>query len=522
MNKEEKDMREEYDNYIYCHRKLEKILGLKSITLTIEGKDTVEELYRVLNLIPEEEKYLEKEKYKLLSSRDKFEVLVKGNKIMIYTNGDLLIDKCIDELINSVEPNKDIEIIRRVRGTKDLYGKDYEVTEEIRKRSKVLFDLNGYKAIETPIIEYESLYKDNIGERTDIVTREMYCFKDRGGRYLSLRPEGTLGVLRAVLQNKLHTDKKGVNKYWYMGKMYRYERPQKGRGREFTQLGVECLGSQDIRLDIEVIRLGLNILKQLNIEGLVLEINNIGDFKDRLEYNKQLIRHLDKYKKNFDIHTRATLSKNPLRLLDSKDRYLRSLIKEVPTIENYVNKRSRDRFNKLQETLKDLNIEYRVNPIMVRGIDYYTDTIFEILYKKSTLCGGGRYNNVLKYMGGDDIPGVGWSIGVERVTSLIIDQYKEEEDNTVMILNIGNVRESESLNISQLLTEEGIKNEIDYSEEKLKRKLERLDKTNGNYLILLGEEEIKQGVIKIKSLRRSEQISIKKDRLVEELNKFMR
>lgn len=511
----------EIENYKYYYKKIESIFNIKNINLTIEGKEMEEELYRVLELIKDNKNYLNKEEYKLLSSRDNFNVLVKDKRIYIINNEEIYIDKSIEELLEYKEEINTNKIIRRVRGTKDIYHKEFNVIEDIRRKSKDILEISGYEGIDTPILESPDLYERNIGEYTDIVTKEIYKFKDRGGRDLCLRPEGTLGVLRAIIQNNLYTSKDIVNKYWYMGKTYRYETPQRGRGREFNQLGVECIGSDDIRLDIEVIRSAISILKSLGIENITLEINNIGSNIDRLRFNRKLSEVLEKYKKGFDIETRTRYNKNPLRILDSKDKYIISIIDDLPTIDEYINTVSRDRFDRLKSVLKDIGVEYTVNPRLIRGIDYYTDTVFEIFYKKKTLCGGGRYNNLIKDLGGPDLPGIGWAMGVERIVSIISEKYSSEEKEPIIIISIGKIEESKSLYISDLLNKNGIKNKIDYTKGRLKNKLGILNKAGFNYLILIGSEDISRGTIKIKSLKRGEQINVNEESFIEELKNFI-
>ncbi|XTZ12555.1 MAG: histidine--tRNA ligase, partial [cyanobacterium endosymbiont of Rhopalodia inflata] len=309
-------------------------------------------------------------------------------------------------------------IIQTVPGTRDILPAEIGYWQYVETVTTEIFARAMYQEIRAPIFEQTSLFERGIGKNTDVVGKEMYTFKDRGDRSLTLRPEGTAGVVRAFLQNNLYAIG-GVQKLWYKGPMFRYERPQSGRQRQFNQIGLELFGSDDPRADVEVIALATDILKTLGLQNLKLNLNSVGDSNDRQRYREALVNYFLPYKDELELDSQERLERNPLRILDSKNQRIKEINQSAPNIIEYLGNESRKHFDQVQQFLTDLNIDYLLNPCLVRGLDYYTHTAFEIqsedLGAQATVCGGGRYDSLVAELGGPDIPAIGWAIGIERL-----------------------------------------------------------------------------------------------------------
>ncbi|HEY9736315.1 MAG TPA: histidine--tRNA ligase, partial [Trichocoleus sp.] len=326
-----------------------------------------------------------------------------------------------------------MEPLQSLTGTEDILPKTQYVGQDIKvadistwhrveATARDLFARAAYREIRTPIFEQTALFERGIGEATDVVGKEMYTFKDRSDRSLTLRPEGTAGVVRAFIQQNLYAQG-GVQRLWYTGPMFRYERPQKGRQRQFHQIGAEVLGSRDPRADVEVLALATDLLRSLGLRNLTFFLNSVGNPEDRARYREALVNYLTPYKDQLDPDSQDRLSRNPLRILDSKDPKTQEIAKDAPSILDYLGDDSRQHFDTVQQQLTDLGIVFELNPRLVRGLDYYTHTAFEIqsshLGAQATVCGGGRYDGLVKELGGPDTPAVGWAIGLERLTLLL-------------------------------------------------------------------------------------------------------
>lgn len=307
-------------------------------------------------------------------------------------------------------------------GTKDILPEEIGYWQYVETVATQILSRAMYYEIRPPIFEQTSLFERGIGEATDVVGKEMYTFRDRGDRSLTLRPEGTAGVVRAYLQNNLYAAG-GVKRLWYFGPMFRYERPQAGRQRQFHQIGLELIGTGDPRADVEVIALATDILKTLGLQSLKLDINSVGDRNDRQNYREALVNYFLPYKEELDPDSQDRLEKNPLRILDSKAKRTKEINENAPSILEYLGDASKKHFDQVQQLLTDLGIEYNINPCLVRGLDYYTHTAFEIisddLGAQATVCGGGRYDGLVEELGGNPTPAVGWAIGMERLIILL-------------------------------------------------------------------------------------------------------
>lgn len=411
--------------------------------------------------------------------------------------------------------------MKPIRGTKDILPNETINWQSIHKIAYEILDLNNYKEIKTPIIEETSLFERSIGNLTDIVNKEMYSFNDQSNRSITLRPEGTASIARAVINNKLYMEKT-INRLWYMGPMFRYERPQQGRQRQFHQLGIECIGSNMPIADVEVIKIAIEVLKKMGCEQeYELEINSIGNHKEREVYTQDLIQYLKKYENDLDKDSQKRIYKNPLRILDSKNDKTQEILKNGPVLKNYLTSDSLKHFETICEHLTYLYIKYKINNYLVRGLDYYNYTAFEIktktLNQQNTICGGGRYDNLFEQIGGPHTPAVGWAIGIERL--LILTQKYIYSKNQIYIA-IQDIHNDSKIiwDIIDILKEYRIKFELDLSTYSLKKQIRKAHKSDVKICFILGENEIKNKFIQVRWLRQGIQQDIK----ILELRKYLK
>ena len=394
-----------------------------------------------------------------------------------------------------------MEKLRTVRGVHDLLPNELHNHNEVINAGLEISDKYNYSQIEIPIFEFAEVFTRPLGKSSDIVTKENYIFKDRSEDELMLRPEGTSGVVRAFLNAGLVQDV--PQRFSYYGPMFRYERPQKGRLRQFKQFGIECLGLCSSMADIEVISLGNDFLCQLGLlDKIKLKINTLGDFESRKIYRDALVIYLNDYQSKLSRDSLKRLSVNPLRILDSKNEGDQKIIENAPNILEYLNPNSKARFDDICKGLDHLNIEYTIDKNLVRGLDYYCHTAFEFttneLGSQGTVLAGGRYDGLSKMLGGPDVPGVGWAAGIERLALMAKSEFVNKTD----VVLIG---QSENINflllpIMKKLVQNGIKTEIIYNGN-LSKKFKRANKIKALFAIILGEEEISKKVIKLKDLR---------------------
>ena len=359
---------------------------------------------------------------------------------------------------------------------------------------------SSVKEIRTPIIEMTELFERGIGETTDVVSKEMYTFLDRGERSCTLRPEGTASVVRAIINNGLSNNL--YQKLWYMGPMFRYERPQAGRQRQFHQLGVEYIGSNSPRSDVELISLAWDILQKLGIKNLNLEINSLGDVEDRENYQNSFIEWLESNYKLLDIDSQKRVKKNPLRILDTKNSETQNLLKNAPVLIDFLSQKSLDRYALIKENLDFLKIPFIENVKLVRGLDYYTHTAFEItsgeLGSQATVCGGGRYDNLIKQIGGNDTPAIGFAIGLERLMLLVGKNFEIKRDIDVYIINKGMRAEAMAHKLSSKLRKYDVITEMDVSGSSISKQLKKANKYKTRSIIIIGEEEAIKNQFKIR------------------------
>ena len=393
-----------------------------------------------------------------------------------------------------------MEKLRTVRGVHDLLPASLHKHNFIINEGLKISEKYCYEQIETPIFEFAEVFTKPLGKTSDIVTKENYVFKDRSEDELMLRPEGTSGVVRAFLNAGLTQDV--PKRYSYFGPMFRYERPQKGRLRQFKQFGIECIGINNPMADVEVISLGNDFLNRLNIlDKINLKINTLGDVDSRLNYRKSLVDYLNDYKSELSNESIKRLSENPLRILDSKNEGDKKIIVNAPSVLDYLNEDSKERFEKVCEGLNALKINYQIDKNLVRGLDYYCHTAFEFvtsdLGAQGTVLAGGRYDGLAKMLGGADIPGVGWAAGVERLTLMIEGEYINKTD--LVLMAVSEKFEPLLLPIMKKLVSEDLKVEI-LCTGNMSKKFKRANKIRASYAIILGEEEVSQNIIKLKNL----------------------
>jgi histidyl-tRNA synthetase len=408
-------------------------------------------------------------------------------------------------------------ILQPVRGTQDLLPDAVRRHRQVSETARAAAALYGFEEIVTPIFEFTEVFARPIGEHTDIVAKEMYSLKDRGGEDVSLRPENTAGVVRAVLSNGL--TQSTPLKFFYSGPMFRYERPQKGRFRQFHQIGVELLGVAQAQADIEVIALGRRILDMLGIgERVVLELNTLGDPPSRADYRKALVEYFSEHRAGLSEDSQRRLDANPLRILDSKDPGDIRINSDAPDFHNFHTIPSKNFFADVRKGLGDLGIEYRVNPRLVRGLDYYSHTVFEFvttdLGAQGTVLAGGRYDGLVKIMGGPEMAGVGWAAGIERLAMLIGEPAKPERP--IAIVPIGEQAEWNALPIAEQLRTAGFVVDLGYSGN-LQRRMRRADRIGARAAVIFGMDELAAGTLTLRDFDSGEQSAVQRDQIVSRL-----
>ena len=409
--------------------------------------------------------------------------------------------------------------IQALRGTRDILPEEVVYWQKVEAKAREILGKAAYQEIRTPIFEETGLFERGIGEATDVVGKEMYTFLDRGERSITLRPEGTAGVVRSFIENGLFAQG-GVQRLWYTGPMFRYERPQAGRQRQFHQIGVEVLGSSDSRADVEVIAIANNILQSLGLKSLRLDINSLGNAEDRQQYRQALIDYLTPYKNELDADSQDRLNRNPLRILDSKDERTKEISLNAPSILDHLGADSKRHFDQVLQLLTDLGISYQLNPRLVRGLDYYTHTAFEIisddLGAQATVCGGGRYDGLVAELGGPDTPAVGWAIGLERLIILLQKlQEKPRQFLDFYVVSRGEKAEPQALILGQKLRQAGFSLELDLSGSAFKKQFARADKSGSVGCLILGDEEAENQTVKLKWMATKEQQTISQVDLLE-------
>ena len=416
--------------------------------------------------------------------------------------------------------------VNKVRGMNDLIPEQIGNWQVVENQIKKIFHSYGYNEIRFPLIEKTELFSRGVGQSTDIVNKEMYTFEDKGGESMSLRPEGTAGCVRAALDNDLI--RVDSPRLWYMGPMFRYERPQKGRSRQFHQASAEFFGIKDPFADAELLFLSKKIWEVLGISDQVeLEINSLGDHQTRSSYKEALTNYFKDYQKDLDKDSLRQLDENPLRILDSKNSEIRTLLEDAPKITQFLDPKSVDHHSILLELLNSNGLTYRENPQLVRGLDYYNKTVFEwkssSLGAQDTICGGGRYDSLVEELGGKPCPAIGFSIGLERL--VLISEKIDENINSSKVISfiaLGEEAISKSVLIAEQLRNELVDVQIvlNFENTSASSQLKKAIKLKSDYALIVGEEELKDNTIALKALNeKEEQKSFKINELIDQLKK---
>ena len=413
-----------------------------------------------------------------------------------------------------------------VKGTYDLLPEKMKRFNELETLFRTFLEIYGYSEIKTPVFEYTGVFKKE-NDTSDMVTKEMYTFSVNEKDSLTLRPEGTPGVIRLIIENKLYGSMELPIKLAYIEEMFRHERPQKGRQRQFTQMGIECIGDKDPLIDAEVIALGYFYIKSLGLEGVKVLVNSLGDTESRLQYKKELIDYFTPYRDQLCVDCQNRLLKNPLRILDCKIDHENPVVKNAPKMK--LNEVSEEYFAKVRHYLDLLGIPYEIDDKLVRGLDYYTDTVFEVVStneesgSQATIFGGGRYDDLVKEMGGPQLSGIGFAIGLERLLILAEAEGVFPEEKPYVDAYVINLYENsdQAMKIAAMLREEGFITELDYYHRSLKAQFKSSDRKNARFVLIIGEDEIKNETVTLKDTLTKAQEEVPVNELCERMEQLM-
>lgn len=412
--------------------------------------------------------------------------------------------------------------LKALRGTYDLTPATMATYQWILNTACHVSECYGFREIATPILEFKEVFQRTLGSQSDIVHKEMYVFKDKSGHEITLRPEGTAGILRAYLSRSF--PERPYEKFFYRGPMFRYERPQKGRQRQFHQFGVEWIGSQHDKDDVEIISLAYDILEKLEIHNKVkLEINNIGDKESRKRYNQALFSFLSEKKEKLSSDSQRRLYQNPLRILDSKDPGDQSLLTSAPFIDEYLSSDSLSSLDSIEKSLNELNLSYTKNPFLMRGLDYYSDFVFEFKIEshesgQDAILSGGRYDDLSQMMGGPHVPAIGWAAGLDRLTLLLEKDIPLKRP--LVLISLHPSGEKEAYRWMQLLRKNNFIVERFFEDKKLSWKMKRAHQIQAKAVLLLGEKEINNKEVLFKDMDSGKEQSIKTENLLETLKQM--
>lgn len=416
--------------------------------------------------------------------------------------------------------------LKAPRGTADILPKDSRAWQYVESTIKAVCERYNYEEIRTPLFEHTEVFQRGVGDTTDIVQKEMYTFDDRGGRSLTLRPEGTAAVARAYVENKLYGEPNQPTKLYYFAEMFRYERPQKGRMRQLNQFGVEVLGSANPAVDAEIIDLAMTVYKELGLTSLTLVINSLGDKQSRSNHRQALIDHFTPYKEELCTDCQVRLEQNPLRVLDCKKDKDHPAMVTAPSILDYLNEDSKLYFEEVKGYLDAMGIEYSVDPALVRGLDYYNHTAFEIMSNAkgfgaiTTLAGGGRYNGLIEELDGPTTAATGFGMGLERLLMALQAEGIEipiDYSLDCYVAAAGKEAEKTAVQIVHTLRKNGIQADKDYSGRKMKGQFKAATRYNTKYVVIIGEEELKRNVVLLKEMDTGEQIELRMCQLTDTL-----
>ena len=409
-------------------------------------------------------------------------------------------------------------MIQRPKGTSDIYLDDMKIWQYVEETARIVMHDYRYTEMRTPLFESFDLFSRSVGDTSDIVSKEMYDFEDKGGRRIALKPEGTAPIVRSYVENKLFgPEYPKPLKVYYLSPMFRYERPQGGRSRQFHQLGIEVLGSNNPAVDVEGMALAWDLLNEIGIKDVRLVINSLGKKEERATYRQALISYLEPFFEELSSDSQKRLHQNPLRVLDSKDKRDKELVKDAPSILDFLSEESKTHFETVQSMLTALNIPFEINANMVRGLDYYQDTIFEIMTTskvfgaETTICGGGRYNGLVEEIGGPADPGFGFGLGLERLILMIKQQeieIPETDELDVYVVGLGEETNLETLKIVQAARQAGYSADRDYMDRKVKAQFKSASKYGAKVVITVGADELEKKIAKFKVMETSKESDV--------------
>jgi histidyl-tRNA synthetase len=405
--------------------------------------------------------------------------------------------------------------ISAIKGTKDILPREAEKWQHVESVTKRILELYAYKEIRTPIFEATELFEKGTGQTTDIVIKEMYTFKDKAGRSLTLRPEYTPSVARSIIENGLYLQPEPL-RFYYIGPMFRYDKPQKGRYRQFHQLDIEVFGEQDPALDAEIVEMANYLLKELGVSDTENLVNSVGDKKCRPSYIKDLRSAAEKVRDGLCSDCQRKVELNPLRIFDCKIETCRELAKAFPKITDYLCQECKEHFSRFCDYLAFYGLDYKIEPRLVRGIDYYTKTTFEVVSSKlgaqNALIGGGRYDDMMKDFGGPDLCAIGFAMGLERLISVV--PFKEEKGEYLYLAYLGDESKRAGMKAVQFLRSEGVECLIEYKERSMKSQMSRANKLEAAWVLIIGEEEIKAEKYKLKNMASGLQVEGTQDEIL--------
>lgn len=419
--------------------------------------------------------------------------------------------------------------LQKPKGTQDILPGQSEKWQYVESVARETFKKYRYAEIRTPLFEHYEVISRSVGDTTDIVTKEMYDFYDKGDRHITLRPEGTAPVVRSYVENKLFAPEvqKPVKMY-YIGSMFRYERPQAGRLREFHQIGVECFGSKNPAIDVETIAMAYHLFETLEIKNVTLHLNSLGNTESRKAYRQALIDYLTPLRESLSKDSQRRLEENPLRVLDSKEKEDKLAVENAPSILDYLDEESQTHFDSVREMLDTVGIEYIIDTNMVRGLDYYNHTIFEFITEidksELTICAGGRYDGLVEYFDGPETAGFGFGLGLERLLLVLEKQgltLPVEEALDVYIAVLGNGANQSALELVEAIRRQGFKAERDYLSRKLKAQFKAADSFGAKYILTLGDEEVKTRTVTLKNNQTRADIKVTFDEIISDLSQVL-
>lgn len=403
---------------------------------------------------------------------------------------------------------------KAARGTVDILPENSNKWQQLEQLIRTVCATYNAKEIRTPVFEQTELFNRAVGDTTDVVSKEMYTFEDKKGRSLTLRPEGTAGVVRSYVENKLYTSPDKITKLYYMGPMFRYERPQNGRQRQFHQFGVEMIGVESAYLDVECMTMAVTLVEALGLKGVKLHINTLGDDETRDNYRKALVNHFEKHLDSLCNDCKDRFLKNPLRILDCKVDSKHESMSTAPKMSDYLSDDAKKHFDKVCSLLNDLEIPYEIDNQLVRGLDYYCHTVFEVISNDerlgngATLGGGGRYNGLVEEIGGPSSPGVGFAFGMERLLLALDSDLEEQEGLDIYVMPLDEQATEMSIQIVTMLRANGYRVDCDYEGRSMKAMFKTFERTNAHFAMILGSEEIEKEIVKIKCVHSKEQVDV--------------